>query len=283
MGWNSRRLPQTYAAHDPPRTYVLFPRWNTSRILPPLVTYCRVCTRVCNYCFIFDTRARFCAPPWVIYVTRICNNAFKFFRRYLMNINSKCRGEKDFNGRIKKHAHKVYVLDVEKPRSTSANFSLKPRTLDDTVAVIARLIVHHVRSRACVAIWIRVYYMFYAQLRLAYARAYTRMLQRGRRLSCTARLSSSKADVVSTRREYSRTTHRINKIYPWTTHVRLSYFKNLPPHSARCPPSAPAAASMVISALRRTDFKGPRPVKNLQPPLAPPSPLVRKKKKKNNC
>lgn len=62
---------------------------------------------------------------------------------------------------------------------------------------------------------------------------YGRATRRGGRLSCTARLSSSKADVVSTRREYSRTTHRINKIYPWTTHVRLSYFKNLPPHSAR--------------------------------------------------
>lgn len=138
-------------------------------------------------------------------------------------------------------------------------------------AIIARLVVHHVRSRACVAIWIRVYYTFYAQLRLV-SRAYMRILRGGRRLSCTARLSSSKADVVSTRREYSRTTHRINKIYPWTTHVRLSYFKNLPPHSGRCPPSTPAAASTVISALRRTDFKGPRPVKNLQPPPAPPSP-----------
>lgn len=112
--------------------------------------------------------------------------------------------------------------------------------------------------------------MFYAQLRLA-SRAYTRILRRGGRLSCTARLFSSKADVMSTRREYSRTTHRINKIYPWTTHVRLSYFKNLPPRSARRPPSAPAAASTVISALRRTDFKGPHPVK--KPPTATrPSP-----------
>jgi len=140
--------------------------------------------------------------------------------------------------------------------STGANFSLKSQALS---MILCRYC--QVDRTSCTAACTQFGYACsicsYAQLRLA-SRAYTRILQR---LSCTARLSSSKAGVVSTRREYSRTTHRINKIYPWTTHVRLSYFKNLPPRSARRSPSAPAAASTVISALRRTDFKGPRPVK----------------------
>lgn len=102
-------------------------------------------------------------------------------------------------------------------------------------------------------------------------------------LSCTARLSSSKTDVVSTRREYSRTTHRINKIYSWTTHVRLSYFKTPLPHPIRSPSSAPAAASTIISTLRRTDFKG-SPCKNLHPTSTTTiPPLLLKKTAVNVC
>jgi hypothetical protein len=37
--------------------YVLFPRWNTLHILP-LSSNTVASTRVCNYCFIFDTRVR---------------------------------------------------------------------------------------------------------------------------------------------------------------------------------------------------------------------------------
>lgn len=55
-------------------------------------------------------------------------------------------------------------------RHASANFSLKSQVLDDTAPVIARSTVRHVRPRARVAIWIRVFYMFHAQLRLRIAR-----------------------------------------------------------------------------------------------------------------
>lgn len=124
--------------------------------------------------------------------------------------------------------------------SSSANFSLKSQAFDDTAPLLPG------RS-----------YVMYGRLhvsRFGYAcsicstrncvlhRAHTHVYYGGGgggRLSCTARLSSSKAGVVSTCREYSRTTHRINKIYPWTTHVRLSYFKNLPPHSRSAVPLRP--------------------------------------------
>lgn len=122
----------------------------------------------------------------------------------------------------------------------SANFSLKSQVLDDTAPVIARLTrTSCTASCTCRDLDMRVLYVpraiasCIACIHTYITAARRGAARRGGRLSCTARLSSSKADVVSTRREYSRTTHRINKIYPWTTRVRLSYFKNLPPHSAR--------------------------------------------------
>lgn len=54
--------------------------------------------------------------------------------------------------------------------------------------------------------------------------------------SCTARLSSSKKHVVQTRGRATpvQTRGNINKIYPWTTHVRLSYFKTRRIPQPRC-------------------------------------------------
>lgn len=142
--------------------------------------------------------------------------------------------------------------------------------------IIVRLIICHAKACARVMIWICAFYVHYF---LPLPRAHTRIqiFQYDGRLSCTARLSSSKTNVVSTRREYSRTTHRINKIYSWTTHVRLSYFKAPPFHPIRSPSSvcaAPAATSAIISALRRADFKG-SPCKNLYP-SSPSSPSAKK-------
>jgi len=79
-------------------------------------------------------------------------------------------------------------------------------------------------------------------------------------LSRTARLSSSKSDVVSTRREYSHTTRRINKIYPWTTCTCVCHIskRTAASHSAACIPLPPCGGCVDgnFSVARRADFKG---------------------------
>lgn len=133
--------------------------------------------------------------------------------------------------------------------------------------------VFHVRVSMHVASCLAYIYKIYT-----YTYICAQILQRGGRFSCYgSSLLIKDRRCVDASRIYSRTTHRINKIYPWTTHVRLSYFKNLPPHSGPLSPFDPCGCVdsnfNVAPTLKARRVKKP----------SPSAPLARPARQKNSC